>query len=44
MFDVAVTNWPAFRSFVLTFLDHAEVLGPPELRRQMVDWLSEVGA
>lgn len=44
VFDVAVTNWPAFRSFVLTFLDHAEVLGPPELRRQMVDWLSEVGA
>jgi proteasome accessory factor B len=43
VFDVAVTNWPAFRSFVLTFLDHAEVLGPPELRQQMVDWLTEVG-
>ena len=44
VFDVAVTNWPAFRSFVLTFLDHAEVLGPPQLRRQMIDWLTEVGA
>ncbi|MGZ4692635.1 MAG: helix-turn-helix transcriptional regulator [Acidimicrobiales bacterium] len=43
VFDVAVTNWPAFRSFVLTFLDHAEVLGPPELRSQMVEWLREVG-
>ena len=25
---VSVTNRPAFRSFVLGFLDHAEVLGP----------------
>jgi proteasome accessory factor B len=36
---VAVSNRPAFRSFVLTFLDHAEVLGPPELRDEMVAWL-----
>jgi proteasome accessory factor B len=34
-----VTNRPAFRSFVLGFLDHAEVLGPPDLRAEMVDWL-----
>ena len=33
---VRVTNRPAFRSFVLGFLDHAEVLGPPELRDDMV--------
>ena len=32
VFRVAVTNWPAFRSFVLTFLEHAEILSPPELR------------
>ena len=34
----------AFRSFVLTFLDHAEVLGPPELRAEMIDWLERGGA
>jgi predicted DNA-binding transcriptional regulator YafY len=42
VFSVAVTNWPAFRSFVLNFLDHAEVVGPPALRAQMVEWLREV--
>jgi len=36
---VPVTNRDAFRSFVLGFLDHAEVLGPPELRADMVAWL-----
>lgn len=36
---LTVTNRDAFRSFVLGFLDHAEVLEPPELRRDMVDWL-----
>ncbi len=36
---VRVTNREAFRSFVLGFLDHAEVLGPPELRSEMVEWL-----
>ena len=39
VFRVEVTTWPAFRSFVLTFLEHAEILSPPELRRQMIDWL-----
>ena len=37
---MAVTNREAFRSFVLGLLDHAEVLAPPELRQDMVDWLS----
>ncbi len=36
---VRVTNPEAFRSFVLTFLDHAEVLAPPELRDDIVAWL-----
>ncbi len=36
---VTVSNRDAFRSFVLGFLDHAEVLGPPELRDDMVRWL-----
>ncbi len=39
IFNVPVTNWPAFRSFVLSFLDHAEILEPPECRAAMVDWL-----
>jgi predicted DNA-binding transcriptional regulator YafY len=36
---VQVTNRSAFRSFVLGFLDHAEVLGPPELRAELAAWL-----
>lgn len=36
---VRVTNRDAFRSFVLGFLDHAELLGPPELRADLVGWL-----
>jgi proteasome accessory factor B len=36
---VHVTNRAAFRSFVLGFLDHAEVLEPPELRAEMIEWL-----
>jgi proteasome accessory factor B len=36
---VPVKNRPAFRSFVLGFLDHAEVLGPPDLRGELVAWL-----
>ncbi len=42
VFDVAVTNWPAFRSFVLGFLDHAELIGPPERRADLLTWLGEV--
>jgi proteasome accessory factor B len=39
-----VTNRGGFRSFVLGFLDHAEVLGPAELRADIVDWLeAQVG-
>jgi predicted DNA-binding transcriptional regulator YafY len=34
-----VTNREAFRSLVVTFLDHAEILDPPELRDDMVEWL-----
>jgi proteasome accessory factor B len=34
-----VTNRAAFRSFVLGFLDHAEVLGPPEVRDELIQWL-----
>ena len=36
---MTVTNRDNFRSFVLTFLDHAEVLAPPDLRAEVVAWL-----
>ena len=41
--ELPVVNRDAFRSFVLTFLDHAEVLGPPELRNEFVAWLEALG-
>ena len=41
-FQVPVANWPAFRSFVLSFLDHAEVLEPPEARASMIEWLEAI--
>jgi predicted DNA-binding transcriptional regulator YafY len=41
---VGVTNRDAFRSFVLGFLDHAEVLGPPELVADVTGWLSALAA
>lgn len=37
-----VRNRDAFLSFVLGFLDHVEVLGPPELRQAVVDWLRDL--
>jgi len=37
-----VSNPVAFRSFVLTFLEHAEVLSPPELRDDLVTWLEQL--
>ncbi len=36
---LSVRNVEAFRSFVLSFLDHAEVLDPPELRSDLIEWL-----
>lgn len=40
--ELPVTNRGAFRSFVLSFLEHAEVLSPPELRDDIVAWLGSV--
>lgn len=44
VFEVPVTSPAAFRSFVLGFLDHAELLGPPALRDDMVAWLRRAGS
>jgi proteasome accessory factor B len=37
---VPAAHVPMFRSWVLGLLDHAEVLGPPEVRADIVEWLS----
>ena len=34
-----VRNLDGFRSFVLSFLEHAEILDPPELRDDFIAWL-----
>jgi proteasome accessory factor B len=39
---LAVTNPVAFRSFVLTFLEDAEILAPPALRDELVTWLEDL--
>jgi predicted DNA-binding transcriptional regulator YafY len=39
---VAVTNTEAFLSFVLGFLEHAEILGPAPLRGEMVAYLNSL--
>lgn len=36
---MTVTNRAAFRSLVMSYLDHAEVLEPPELRADVIEWL-----
>jgi len=41
---MTVTNRDNFRSFVLTFLDHAEVLEPADLRAAVVEWLEAIAA
>lgn len=40
--ELPVTNRAALRSFVLSFLDHAELLEPAELRADLVAWLERV--
>lgn len=40
--ELNVTNRDAFHSFVLGFLEHAEVVAPRELRDELVAWLREV--
>jgi proteasome accessory factor B len=42
--EVTVTNRAAFRSFVLSYLEHAEILEPAEMRAEIVAWLERVAA
>jgi predicted DNA-binding transcriptional regulator YafY len=37
--EVEVSHREGFRSFVLTFLDHAEVLSPDDLRAEVRSWV-----
>lgn len=39
---IEVTNREGFRSWLLSFLDRAEVLGPVDLRHEVVEWLTAV--
>ncbi len=41
-FTVPVVMRHAFRSFVIDFLDHAEIVGPPDMREEFMDWLRTV--
>jgi predicted DNA-binding transcriptional regulator YafY len=40
--ELSVTSPEALRSYVLGFLEHAEVIAPPELRADIVAWLQAV--
>jgi proteasome accessory factor BC len=40
----SVSNRGALRSWVLGLLDHAEVVGPPEMRAEVVEWLESIAS
>jgi proteasome accessory factor B len=37
--ELVITNRVAFRSFVLSYLEHAEVLAPEDVRADVIAWL-----
>jgi proteasome accessory factor B len=39
---LVVSNREGFRSWLMSFLDRAEVLGPPDLRADVVGWLIDI--
>jgi predicted DNA-binding transcriptional regulator YafY len=43
-FKLPVTNRAAFRSFVLGLLDHAEVVGPRQVRDEILEWLGALAS
>ena len=44
VFAVSYSNIDAFRSWLLGLGTHAEVLGPPDLRQTIVQWLTAMTA
>jgi len=41
--EVPCANLPAFRSWLLGFAEHAEVLAPADVRDHIIEWLEAVG-
>ncbi len=41
--EVPCANLPAFRSWLLGFAEHAEVLAPDDVREHVIGWLEAVG-
>ena len=44
VFRFPVRSGASFRSLILGFLEHVEVLGPPALRSDVVEWLEAIAA
>ncbi len=42
VFELTFTSTPGLRSAVLGYLDHAEVVAPPDLRTHIVEWLESL--
>jgi len=42
LFELTFTSTAGLRSVVLGYLDHAEVVAPPDLRAHIVDWLERL--
>jgi proteasome accessory factor B len=42
--ELVVTNRATFRAVLLGFLEHAEVLDPPEVRADLVAWLERIAS
>jgi len=40
--ELQVVNHEAFRTWVIGLLEHAEVIGPPALRAELVEWLGNL--
>lgn len=40
--ELTFTSTPGLRSAVLGYLDHAEVVAPPDLRTHIVEWLEDI--
>jgi proteasome accessory factor B len=40
--ELVITNRAAFRTFVLGFLEHAEVMEPPDVRADVIAWLERI--
>jgi predicted DNA-binding transcriptional regulator YafY len=44
LIELIVTNRSAFRAFLLGFLEHAQVVEPPDVRAEMLAWLGRIAA